>query len=101
LRHCDRLERIWCEQTQPANSAAARWIDGIAATVRTARKPRALRLQWPDGTIVVAGFEAKGPAKSAVALTHTKLRDKGSVEGAKKAWSERLDSLQRLIAGRR
>jgi hypothetical protein len=84
------------------HSAAMRrqWIDDVAATVRTAKKPKTIRLQWPDGTVVVAGFEAKGPAKSVVAVMHTKLRDKRSQEAAKKAWGERLDALQRLLVAR-
>jgi hypothetical protein len=77
-----------------------RWLDGVDATVRSARKPKTLRLQWPDGTIVVVGFEAKGTAKSVVAVTHTKLRDKRSLEEAKNAWGDRLEALHRVIAAR-
>jgi len=77
-----------------------KWMNGVAATVRTATKPKALRLQWPDGTVVLVWFEAKGPAKSAVALMHTKLGDKRSLDAAKQAWGDRLDALDRLLAAR-
>jgi len=77
-----------------------RWLDGVAATVRTATAPKSLRLQWPDGTIVVVGFTAKSGAKSVVALTHTKLRSKVAMVDAKKYWTDRLDALAALVAAR-
>ena len=75
-----------------------RWLDGVAATVRTSTAPKSLRLQWPDGTIVVVGFTAKTAAKSTVALTHTKLRDKGALVTAKRYWTDRLDALASFFA---
>jgi hypothetical protein len=75
-----------------------RWLDGVAATVRTATAPKSLRLQWPDGTIVVVGFTAKSDARSVVDLTHTKLRDKVASVNAKKYWTDRLDALASLFA---
>ena len=77
-----------------------RWLDGVAATVRTATAPKSLRLQWPDGTIVVVGFAAKSDAKSMVALTHTKLRSKAALVDAKKYWTDRLDALAARFAAR-
>jgi hypothetical protein len=59
--------------------------------------PKSVRLQWPDGTIVAVGFTAKGEAKSAVALAHTKLRDRTASEKAKKDWADRLDALAALL----
>jgi hypothetical protein len=70
-----------------------RWMDGIDLVVRTATAPKSIRLQWPDRTIVVVGFLAKGPAKSSVSLVHTKLRDRTASDNAKKYWTERLDAL--------
>ena len=75
-----------------------RWLDGVKATVRTATAPKSMRLQWPDGTIVVAGFMPKGTTKSAVAVVHTKLRDKAACDNAKKFWAGRLDALTQLFA---
>ena len=77
--------------------ARRRWLDGVDAAVRTATAPKSIRLQWPDGTIVVAGFIAKGAAKSAVALVHTKLRDKAASDRAKAYWAERLDALAKQL----
>jgi hypothetical protein len=78
-----------------------RWLDGVRPTVRTATPRKSMRLQWPDGTVVVVGFTAKGDAKSAVAVVHTKLRDKAAVEKAKKYWADRLDRLAAVLAARR
>jgi hypothetical protein len=74
-----------------------RWIRGVDTTVRTATAPKSLRLQWPDGTIVAAWFSPKGGAKSAVALAHTKLRDRASSEQSKKDWAARLDALGHFL----
>jgi len=75
-----------------------RWLDAAKAVVRTARAEKSMRLQWPDGTLVVVGFTAKGPSKSAVALTHTKLRDRAASDKVKAYWTERLDALGSLLA---
>ena len=69
-----------------------RWL-GSTVKVRTATSPRSMRLGWADGTIVVVGFEAKGTAKSVVALSHTKLPDKDTATRLKQYWAERLDAL--------
>jgi hypothetical protein len=75
-----------------------RWLDGDDIAVRTATAPKSIRLQWPDGTIVVAGFMAKGDGKSAVAVVHTKLRDRAASENAKRYWTARLDALGAVLA---
>ncbi len=79
-------------------AARRRWLDGVKAVVRTARAPKSMRLQWPDGTLVAVGFTAKGAGKSAVALAHTKLRDRAASGNAKEYWTDRLDALASLLA---
>lgn len=74
-----------------------RWLDGVDAKVRTATRPKSVRLQWPDGTIVVVLFTAKGDAKSAVALSHTKLPDRATSTTMKEYWTERLQALASFI----
>ena len=74
-----------------------RWIGEPKATVRTASKPKSLRLQWPDGSIVAVWLTAKGAAKSAVAVTQTKLPDKSAAKQAASEWSERLDALAGVL----
>ncbi len=77
-----------------------RWLDGIDPVVRTATSPKSIRLRWPDGTIVVAGFLAKGRAKSTVAVQHTKLSDRHALDRAKRYWTDRLDALASLFGAR-
>lgn len=79
------------------NARRRRWLDRGDIAVRTATAPKSIRLQWPDGTIVVVGFVPKGNAKSAVAVVHTKLRDRAASEKAKAYWTERLDALASLF----
>jgi hypothetical protein len=75
-----------------------RWLNGVTSAVRTATVPKSLRLQWPDGAIIAVFFTAKGPAKSVVALAHTKLPDKASADRAKKYWTGRLEALATMLA---
>jgi len=56
-----------------------------------------MRLTWTDGTSVVLGFLKKGPAKSSVAVQHTKLTDRGAVTKMKAYWSERLGVLGEVL----
>jgi hypothetical protein len=76
-----------------------RWLAGVEPDVRTATAPKSIRLQWPDGTIVVVGFTPKGDKKSAVAVVHTKLRDRTAADRAKGDWKDRLDALASMLAG--
>lgn len=84
-----------------ANAARRRrWLDGVAPRVRTATASKSMRLQWPDGTLVVVGFLVKGHAKSTVAVTHTKLRDRAASDKAKAYWADRLDALGSVLESR-
>ena len=59
------------------------WLDGASVKVRTATAPKSMRLGWTDGSIIAVGFMAKGKAKSAVALAHTKLPDRATADRLK------------------
>jgi hypothetical protein len=78
-----------------------RWLDRVGVAVRTATAPKSMRLQWPDGTIVVVGFTPKGNAKSAVAVVHTKLRDRAASDEAKQFWTDRLEALASMFGSSR
>jgi hypothetical protein len=80
-------------------AARRRWLDDVKPTVRTATPPKSIRLQWPDGTLVLVGFTAKGAGKSSVAVSHTKLHDKAASQQAKTYWTERLNALASVVAG--
>ncbi len=77
-----------------------RWLDEPGLMVRTATAPKSMRLGWPDGTIIAVGFTAKGPAKSAVALAHTKLPDRETADRLKRYWAESLETLAAQVGNR-
>jgi hypothetical protein len=88
----DRLFDAWADE-----APRRRWLGEAGATVRTATRPRGMRLRWPDGSIVALYFAAKGAARSAVTVQHTKLADRESADRLKAWWAERLDALGALL----
>jgi hypothetical protein len=86
------LFEAWAEA-----SVRRRWLNGASVKVRTATAPKTMRLGWTDGSIVVVGFIPKGKSKSSVALAHTKLPDRETVDRLKRYWSERLDALGQVL----
>jgi hypothetical protein len=65
---------------------------------RTATRPKSARFDWGDGaTRVVVGFEAKGDAKSLVALEHERLPDADEAERMKAYWRERVTALKKEL----
>ncbi|HSL71405.1 MAG TPA: hypothetical protein VK864_14255, partial [Longimicrobiales bacterium] len=82
----------WANQT-----LRRRWLTEADPLVRTARRPRSMRLGMSDGTVVVLGFLAKGDAKSVVAVQHTKLPDRAAADRMKAFWSRQLDALSGIL----
>ena len=76
-----------------------RWLDAAGAKVRSATKPKAMRIAWPDGTVVIVGFTPKGSAKSSVAIAHTKLPDRETANQLKVYWAAQFDALGDVLAG--
>jgi hypothetical protein len=88
----DRLFDAW------ANARARkRWLGDVKLKVRTATKPKSMRITWDDDTSVDVGFFAKGAAKSSVAVAHVKLVSKEDADRRKKFWTERLAALAALL----
>jgi hypothetical protein len=75
----------------------ARWLPGVALTVRTATRDKSMRITWPDRTSVEVGFTSKGAAKSQVALQHVKLPDQATATLTKEYWAERLRALEDVL----
>jgi hypothetical protein len=75
----------------------ARWLGEVKPTVRTATAAKSMRMSWPDGSLVVVGFTAKGPAKSQVAIQHEKLPDQATAAKMKAYWGERLVMLGEVL----
>jgi len=74
-----------------------RWLDA-KVRVRTATRPKRMRLAWDDDTVVDVGFYAKGRGKSTVAVQHQKLPSKAAADAMKKAWAEQFARLDQLLA---
>ena len=83
------VERLFAAITDPA------WPEPDALRPRTAQPGKSARFDWQDtGTRVVCWFEAKGEAKSTVALEHAKLPDAETADEVKRYWRERLAELK-------
>jgi len=92
----DRLFAAWADA-----KTRRRWLPGVKLVVRKATANRSMRITWEeDGTSVVVGFEARGPQKSMVALTHQKLPDRARADELKRYWGERLAALAELLGAK-
>jgi len=81
-----------------ANAATRRrWLSARDVKVRTATRPRSMRLAWSDGTVIALWFTAKGK-KSTVSVQHTKLRDRATADSLKQYWSEQLQALSDFLS---
>jgi hypothetical protein len=88
-----RLYRAWAD-----GKTRARWLPGVALTVRTATRNKSMRITWPDQTSVQLGFIGKGTRKSQVAVQHAQLADRGAATKMKAFWEERLQALGEVLA---
>ena len=74
------------------------WLPGAPLRERTAQPGRSARYDWGDGsTRVIVGFDAKGDAKSTVAISHERLPDPESADRMKAYWRERLGVLKAVL----
>jgi Domain of unknown function (DUF4287) len=81
-------------------SVRKRWLPDGRLRERTATRPKSARFDWADGkTRVIVGFEAKGAAKSTVALEHSRLADAEEAERTKAYWRDRLAALKSQLEG--
>jgi hypothetical protein len=79
-------------------SLRTRWLPDGELRARTATKPKSARFDWGDGeTRVIVGFEAKGEAKSTVALEHERLADAEEAERMKGYWRARVTTLKEVL----
>jgi hypothetical protein len=78
-------------------SLRARWLPSGQLRERTSRRARGARFDWPDGSLLVVSFEAKGPAKATVFIQHEKLADGAQAEEMKLFWRERLAALKVVL----
>jgi hypothetical protein len=77
-----------------------RWLLGAVMRERTSRPHRSARFDWADdGTRISVTFEAKGDAKSELALEHERLPDAETAQKTKAFWRERLAVLNAQVEG--
>ena len=81
-------------------STRGRWLLEDRLGVRTATRPKSARFDWGDGsTRVIAGFEAKGEAKSTVSISHERLPDAEAADRIKSMWRESVSRLKEELEG--
>jgi Domain of unknown function (DUF4287) len=73
------------------------WLTDGTMSLRTSQPGHTARFNWRGGTRVSVSFEAKGPAKTTVAVAHEKLPDADEAETAKASWRERLAGLKAFL----
>lgn len=75
-----------------------RWLADKDLKIRTSTREKSMHITWDDGTLVQVYFTKKGPAKSQVAIQHTRLPDKAAVTKMKEYWAERLGELAKQLS---
>jgi hypothetical protein len=89
----------------PLGSLYSQWSDGRLRTkwlrekitVRKETRNKSMRITWPGGTSVELYFVSKGPAKSQVAVQHSKLAKQADVERTRAYWKAALDRLSNFL----
>ncbi|MGH3757919.1 DUF4287 domain-containing protein [Actinophytocola sp.] len=89
------VERLYRAVVDPEERE--RWLPGVVLRERTSRPPRSARFDWADGTRVSVTFEAKGDAKSQLAVEHERLADPETAQRTKAFWQERLAALKTVL----
>jgi hypothetical protein len=87
------LRRAWSDAR-----TRRRWLPVSGLRLRPNQSERALRFEWPDGTVVELWFTAKEGAKSSVQVQHRGLASREAAETARREWATRLDALAAWFA---
>ncbi len=77
------------------------WLGRPKMTVRRQNARKSVLITWSDGTNVELHFIAKGPTKTQVTVSHTKLGGAGAVATMKTFWKARLERLKSAVIGDR
>lgn len=87
------VERLYHAVVDP--NKRERWLPGAVMRERTSRPGRSARFDWADdGTRVGFTFEAKGDAKSQLAVEHERLPGPEAAQKTRAFWRERLNALK-------
>jgi hypothetical protein len=92
------LADLWKAWATPA--ARKRWLGGAGFHVRKAAEQKSLRVTWLDGaTNVEILFYDKGPGKSLVTVSHSRLASAKDVAKKKAYWKAALTALASRLEG--
>ena len=76
----------------------SRWLAEAPIEVKRSTRGKSMRIRWKAGeSHVDVGFVAKGPGKSAVQLSHGKLKSAAEVLRQKAFWKDALSRLESLF----
>ena len=73
-----------------------RWLPGAQVRVRTATKPKTMRLDWGEGGRLAVYLD-ESDGKTRLAVQHEKLPDRETAERWKAYWRERVGVLKDLL----
>jgi hypothetical protein len=79
-----------------AEAVRERWLPGAKLEVRTATKPKTMRLDWGDGGHLAVYLDESGE-KTRLAVQHEQLPDWEAAERWKAFWRERVGALKDLL----
>lgn len=75
----------------------ATWCHERSYNVRGSNRPTALRIEWPDKTLVTVAIARKGNSRASVTVQHAKLVSADAAVEAKRLWGESLDRLRAML----
>lgn len=87
-----RLFHAWQDAT-----ARRRWLPMLSMTLRSATRPRSVRIGLANGSLLDVRITAKGARKAQVAVEHSKLASRAAVERQRAFWKARLAALEERI----
>jgi hypothetical protein len=87
----DEVWRAWEDE-----AVRERWLPGAQIAVRTATKPKTMRLDWGEVGRLAVYFDPSGE-RTRLAVQHEKLPDREAAERWKAFWRERVAALKDLL----
>jgi Domain of unknown function (DUF4287)/Activator of Hsp90 ATPase homolog 1-like protein len=83
--------RAWEDET-----LRERWLPGAQVAIRTATKPKTMRLDWGEGGRLAVYLDRSGE-QTRLAVQHEKLPDREAAERWKTFWRERVAALKDIV----
>jgi hypothetical protein len=87
----EEVWRAWEDET-----LRERWLPGAQVAVRTATKPKTMRLDWGEGGRLAVYLDESGD-RTRITVQHEQLPDRKAAERWKAFWRERVAALKDLL----